>query len=1045
MNPFDDEVVQEYLAECHEHLSGIESDLLSIEQDGAEIDEQRVNKVFRAAHSIKGGAGFFNFNKIRDLAHKTENVLDLIRSRRTVPTAEVVNVLLLAFDKLHDMIANPAESQQADISEFAGALEQLATSGLPQESRQSLTRQLHFAIPGRRGSVSATEFDVDAARKTGKSIYLAEYDLLHDVPLRDTSPRAILTKLMQYGSLLDTAFDLESAGTLEEEPSNTLGLLVLYATCVDTDLIGTVMDIPESRIWRVCRDGTCQALGQSPNCDECEEPEEQEAAAVEPRAGTPAEVEAEAARAPVETCRQGPARPAPSHPETAPGSGSAAAAAGDTTVRLNVGLLDSLMNLAGELVLCRNQLTDAVGRADQAMVQAASQSISAVTSEVQEAVMRTRLQPVGNLFQKYTRFVRDTGKKLGKRVRLVMDANEVELDKTIVEGLSDPLSHMVRNAMDHGIEAPQARAAQGKAAEGTVSLKAWHEAGLVVVEVADDGKGLDGEKLAASAVEKGLLSAEAAAAMSDEQKLNLIFLPGFSTAEKISDISGRGVGMDVVKTNLDRLGGKLEIATKLGNGSAFRIKLPLTLAIIPSLMVSAGEERVAIPLVNVQKLTRIAPDERQEKIQRVGDAELLMLEDSVLPLVDLAQALGIEAKTSDNSGAQPPEAMNVVLVSAGAFRYGLVVKGLHDTLEIVVKPLAQRLKHLQEYAGATILGDGCVALILDIAGLAKVAGLAPEGAQATEVASLAGDTHQLLLFHNSPTEACGLPLGVVARVEKVRAEQVETVGGRRSMQYRGRSLPLVTLADTAQAGELVLDSELVVVVLERGSREIGLLAARPVDVMEADIEIDPFTYRQTGVIGSAILRERTTLILDPFEIAEKSWPGWGDDSKPDQTTAPAGRPGAAILLAEDSTFFREQTLRLLEEAGYRVRTAADGQEAWEILARDAASFQLVITDVEMPRMDGLQLTRKIRADRRAASLPVLMLTSLAGEEDIKRGQAAGATAYCVKLDRDQLLGAIGDLLAGASQPALAELSRSLAGEGNTDRARCDLEIEGEGR
>jgi two-component system, chemotaxis family, sensor kinase CheA len=469
---------------------------------------------------------------------------------------------------------------------------------------------------------------------------------------------------------------------------------------------------------------------------------------------------------------------------------------------------------------------------------------------------------------------------------------------------------------------------------------------------------------------------------------------------------------------------------------------------MPSLMVSAGEERVAIPLVNVQKLMRIAAGEVAQKIKRVGGARVLMLDDAVLPLVDLDAAPGIEAPAAGSGPGEFADALNVVLVSGGMFRYGLVVKGLHDTMEIVVKPLAQRLKHLQEYAGATILGDGSVALILDIAGLATVSGLAPEnsGAQVADVSSSQPiETHRLLLFQNSPTEACGLPLDVVARVEKVRAEQVETVGGRRSMQYRGRSLPLVTLADSARACELALGSDLVVVILERSGREIGLLASRPVDVLEADVEIDPFTYRQTGVIGSAILRELTTLILDPFEIAGKAWPGWNADSQPAQTKAQAGRAGASILVAEDSTFFREQILRLLEESGYRVRTAVDGQEAWEILAQDAASIQLVITDVEMPRMDGLELTRKIRADERASGLPVLMLTSLAGEEDIQRGQAAGATNYCVKLDRDQLLGAIHELLAGAGKPALAELSRGLARGRDPEQTQDTLETEGEAR
>ena len=1002
----DDEVVQEYLAECREHLSGIESDLLQMEQDGAQIDDERVNKVFRAAHSIKGGAGFFNFNKIRDLAHKTENVLDLIRSRRAVASPEVVNILLLAFDKLREMIDDPAASEQADISEFVRGLQDLTAAGVAAESKENVNVDISVAAPGRPARLRMTGFDFDTALKTGRSVYLAAYDLLNDIHRKGKHPLEVLKNLMAYGSLLDTAFDLSSAGTLEDSASKELYLEVLYATCLDTDLIGSVVEVPQARIWKVDRHGVCRAVVfETPAAEAAQtEPQPHENDAASPAAHA--------------------AAPRPGAGATAPTS-----AAADNTVRLHVTLLDSLMNLAGELVLCRNQLSDAVARGDQAMVETASQSIGLVTSDVQQAVMRTRMQPVANLFQKFTRFVRDSGRTLKKDVRLVIEANEVELDKTIIEGLSDPLSHMVRNAVDHGIEAPAARTAAGKPSEGTVYLRAWHEAGLVVVEVADDGKGLDPAKLASSAVSKGLISAEAAASMTREEKLDLILLAGFSTAERVSDLSGRGVGMDVVKTNMDRLGGKLEIRSEIGAGSSFRIKLPLTLAIIPSLLVSAGEDRVAVPLVNVQKLIRIDAADAASRIQCVGSTRVLVLEDALVPLVDLAGALEITTDVEKRDGRG--EATNIVLVGGVAFRYGLVVARLHETMEIVVKPLGRRLKHLQQYAGATILGDGCVALILDVAGVAAVAGLAPESGAAAHNAEAAGqqaETHRLLMVQNSATEPCALPLHVVARVEKIRPEQVEFVGGRRSMQYRGRSLPLITLADSARVAELALDDNLVVVVLELSGQSLGLLAARPVDVVEADVEIDSSTLRQTGVMGSAIIRERTTLILDAFELAD-SVRREGESAGREETPQAQDSAGATVLFAEDSTFFREHTSKLLREAGYKVLAAPDGEEAWEILNQRSGEIQAVLTDVEMPRLDGLEFTRRIRGDGRFARLPIVMLTSLAGEDDVRRGQMAGATTYCIKLDRDQLLETMREVLAGirkrGDDSGLAELSRSV--------------------
>jgi two-component system chemotaxis sensor kinase CheA len=1019
MSDFDDDVIQEYLAESREHLAGIENDLLAMEQGGAEIDEERVNKVFRAAHSIKGGAGFFDLNQIRELAHKIENVLDLIRSRQAEPTAEVVNILLLAFDKLRDLIDNPAESRQADISQFVTQLEELAAARLPQRRKSSLRRKAGISTASRQTNVSVTGFDFDSARRSGKLVYLLEYDLIHDIQRKHKKPMEVVKELMRFGAILDTAFDLDSIGTLEESPSNRLLLDVLYATALGPELIGSVAEIPAERIWTAARNGSCQPL---PATDPWPVPPDAPGPAVE-FVGAQAAGEAPAATA--EDAPSVPAAPPAASPgEAPPAEGSPA----DATVRLNVAVLDALMNLAGELVLGRNQLSDAIARRDPAMVQAASQRIGVVTGEVQDAVMRTRMQPVGNLFQKFPRLVRDTARKLGKEVQLVEEGGDVELDKTIIEGLSDPLTHLVRNAIDHGIETAALRRARGKPAAGTVFLRAWHEAGLVIVEVSDDGGGLDAEKIAAAAVSKRLVAPEAAAAMPEEEKLALIFLPGLSTAARVSDVSGRGVGLDVVKTNLDRLGGKVEIQSLAAKGAAFRIKLPLTLAIIPSLLVSSGDDRLAIPLANVQELARIPAADAAQRIDRVGSASVLMLRDGIVPLVHLERVLDLPAPRAARAAA-----MNVVVLSGGSSRYGLVVERLHGTVEIVVKPLGRHLKHLREYAGATILGDGCVALILDAAGLAAVAGLAAQekSARAAPQAAPVEETHHLLLFRNSAGEACAVPLHAVARVLKVQPAEVERVGGRRTMQHRGHNLPLVMLADIARVEQAPLDHDSIVVVMEAGGREFGLLAARPVDVIEAALDIDPFTLRQPGVAGSAIWRGRTTLVLDPGGLAGAAWP----EAMAQPGERHAAADGPTVLVAEDSAFFREQVVRILESEGYRTQGAADGQAAWEILQRRADEIALLVSDIEMPRLDGLQLTRAIRAWDRTAALPVVMLTSLAGDDDMERGRAAGATAYCIKLDRDQLLAAVRESLGhGAPQEArpdemgLPRLARHLIDE-----------------
>ncbi len=992
----DDELLQDYLAECREHLATIETDLLAIERGGADIDEQLVNRVFRAAHSIKGGAGFFDLVKIRELAHKTENALELIRSFQMVPTPKVVSILLMAFDKLRDLIANHRESNQVEIGEFVSALTALTAGSLPADQKSSLTEQVEMQLPEPDKHIQVSAFDLTQARKGAKSIYLIEYDLIHDVQRRGKTPWEVFKGLIQCGTILETAFDLDSAGTLDDEPSNRLMLEVLYATVLEPDLIGQVVEVPPDRVFLIEKNGQSKALGSPAVKPPAKSKRKPRGKTPEPPARQPVSQEPAVAPPPALAHAH---HPAPLEP-AAKIPAAASVAPAETTIRLNVTLLDSLMTLAGELVLGRNQLNESLARTDERGIRSGAQRVSLVTSELQEVVTQTRMQPVGGLFSKFPRLVRDLARDLGKEVEIRLEGAEVEIDKTILEGLSDPLTHMVRNAVDHGIESSAERLAAGKPSGGTVILRASHQAGQVVIEISDDGKGLVTEKIAASSLAKGLVTREQLQSMSDREKMALIFLPGVSTAEKLSDVSGRGVGMDVVKTNLDRLGGKIEIDSTPGKGSRFRIKLPLTLAIIPSLLVSNGGQRFAIPQVSVGELIRISHAQIAQRTDRVGDAEVLNLRDRMVPLVYLADALSLPR----SEAAQ--RALNVVLVDTGAFEYGLVVDELHDTVEIVVKPLGRHLKGIPDYAGATILGDGRVAVILDVAGLAARVALTAGAAEALsrqEAADAAsGERHSLLLFQNAPGEVCAVPIEQVSRIERVRTEQIEYLGGRRTMQHRGASLPVVTLHDAAAVGELTQEQRWVVIVFESMGQPLGLLAAEPLDMVEAALAIDTVTLRQPGVAGSAVLKNRTILILDIFDLAAAARPEWAQQLAPAAPMGNATSVAPTVLVADDSDFFRSQVQRLAEAVGCRVLAAEDGQAAWELLDQHAGDVCLVATDIEMPRLDGLALTRQIRADQRFAGLPIIALSSLAGEEEIARGMAAGVTEYQVKLNKDEL-------------------------------------------
>jgi two-component system chemotaxis sensor kinase CheA len=741
----------------------------------------------------------------------------------------------------------------------------------------------------------------------------------------------------------------------------------------------------------------------------------------------------------------------------------------ETSLRVHVSVLDQLMTLAGELVLSRNQLLQSITSGDHRGSETAGQRIDLITSELQEAIMLTRMQSIGNVFNKFPRVVRDLAQTLGKQTELTLEGKDVELDKTIIEAIGDPLTHLVRNSVDHGIEAPSVRQQAGKNPTGQIYLKAYHEAGQVNIEISDDGKGLDGNRLAVKAVEKGLITEDQAKLMSTREKVNLIFLPGFSTAEKITDVSGRGVGMDVVKTNLDQLGGIIDIDSEMGKGTTIRIKLPLTLAIIPCQIVLTGGERYAIPQVNLEELLRIPAEQVRNRIERVGNADVVRLRGNLLPLIRLADVIEVEAQYMDsNTGRRKPDrrksiadrrskkspliadesqenteevpvqerrkedshepkerrfhadsALNIVVVSTGAMKYGLVVDELNDSEEIVVKPLGRDLKKCKGYAGATIMGDGRVALILDVSNLAQMAGLmsveatsrAAEVAEAEMEANRASqDKQALLIFRNAEDEQFAAPLNLVERIEKIKQTDVENVGGKRVIKYRGGSLPLFSIDEVAAVKPLADLDNMLVIVFVVADREVGLLAMGPVDAQEINLTIDGTTLRQEGIMGSAIINDQTTLLVDIFEIVKTLNPQWFET--PEMLQSEAGE-APTILFAEDSSFFRNQVKGSMEKEGFNVIEAEDGAIAWDLLQENADSVSLVVTDIEMPNMDGFSLTKQIKQSPAFSHLPVIALTTLAGEEDIAQGAKVGIDDYQIKLDREKLLNSIHNFLRAA--------------------------------
>jgi len=946
----DDEILQGFIEESLEHLADIENDLLAIEEDGADIDEDLVNKVFRAAHSIKGGAGFMGLTVIQDLSHVMENVLGLIRSSKLIPTPEIINVLLQASDKLNTMIEDVSNSNEYDIEEHLTPLNAIYN-----------------------GDVGQPAADEDAAPETEPPS-----DESAEAPAVETKPEIKQEK---------------------EEP----------------------------------------VLEASPQTAPEPPPEP-------------------VAKAPVQ-----PPPPAPKKatPKAAAPKKTAAKVKVDSSIRVHVSLLDSLMTLAGELVLSRNQLLQTITSGDVISAESVGQRIDLITSELQEAIMLTRMQPIGNVFGKFPRVVRDLSSKLNKEIDLTIVGKDVELDKTIIESINDPLTHLVRNSVDHGIELPEDRKQLGKPSRGLVTLKAYHAAGQVVIEIIDDGKGLDGEVLAEAAINKGLITPEQAQLMSEKEKVNLILLPGFSTAKEVTDVSGRGVGMDVVKTNLDQLGGQVDLISEVGQGTTISIKLPLTLAIIPCQIIMTGGERYAIPQVNLEELLRIPASQVKDRIERVGNAEVVRLRGNLLPLIRLADVLNIERtyydqnddsykkdrreRISDRRGKEtslmPDEeallrnkekaareadrsandrrftassALNIVVVSNGSMKYGLIVDKLQDSEEIVIKPLGKHLQSCKGYAGATIMGDGRIALILDVTNLAIMADLtsldgsdrASEVAQAAEdLVKAQKDKQALLTFRSSEDEQFAVPLNQVERIEKVKRSDIEELGGKRVMQYRGGSLSLISVDDVAMVQPIADNDDLLVIVFNIASQIVGLLAIGPIDAMEISVSVDEATLKQPGIMGSTIIDGQTTMLVDIFEVVGNLFPDWFDDQEIYEVEEEGGTT-PTILIAEDSNFFRTQVKNYMTESGYDVIAGEDGAITWELLQEHADEVTMVVTDIEMPNMNGLELTETIRRDPRFKDIPIIALTTLAGEEDVAKGKAVGIDEYHIKLDKEKLMASV---------------------------------------
>jgi len=963
-----DDLVQEFLEETNEALARLDSDLVRLEADPS--DRTCLDGVFRLMHTVKGTSGFMNLVRLESVAHAAENVLSKVRDGELEIDSAMVTAVLGAVDRIGQITRDWSES-----------------GAEPQGDDSDVLDRLKAAASGDAAAEPVAEETPDDGDSAGLPPELAELTLedLPAEPAREVKDGEVsleeLERIFQETEV-DAAEPEPQDAEFEPEAPGPETAPVAQADGDDAEII--VLDDADA----------APALADSepdePIADAAPAPEPEPAAEAAPNAPADMarEIESRLGAAPADASKPGEAK-------TAGDTGRGAVVS--QNIRVNVELLENLMTMVGELVLSRNQLLQMVRADADSEYNQPLQRLSRITSDLQEGVMKARMQPIGNAWQTLPRVVRDLSNELGKKAVLTMDGEETELDRQVLELIKDPLTHMVRNAVDHGLETPEIRQANGKPAAGSVTLTARHEGGHIVIELSDDGKGLDFDRIREKALEKGVADAEALQGMTQQQLGRLIFHPGFSTAAKVTNVSGRGVGMDVVKTNIEKIGGAVDITSKPGHGSTFEIKIPLTLAIVSALIIEAGHERFAIPQICVQELVRATPDS-EHRIEWVEKAPLLRLRGNLLPLLFLDESLGLRGE-DEPASADRREAFVVVLQS-GSFRFGVVVDRVFDTEEIVVKPVAGILRDLTMFSGNTILGDGSVVMILDPNGLSSQAADVDAHAEADGDEAMAEDDDllTLLVFQAGGEEPRAVPLSLIERLEEFKADQVERSSGHPMVKYRDTLMPLMTL-DGQRIGER---ASLPVIVFMDDGKAVGLVVDKILDIVDETLELK-LSSQTAGLLGSAVVAGKATDILDVghfVETANKTFfSGKGAERKSRYALK------KRVLFAEDSGFFRNLVKPLLEQAGFDVTVEETGDAAFARLER-GEEFDIIVSDIEMPGMSGFEFAEAVRRRPELALTPMIALTNCYSEQDIKRGREAGFTDYVRKIDHDSLSAAL---------------------------------------
>lgn len=944
-----DDLLSEFITETSESINEVDMQLVEFEKDPQ--NEAILGNIFRLVHTVKGTCGFLGLPRLESVAHAGENVLDKYRDGALSVTPDGVSLVLKCIDTIRSLVEELAETAaepEGNDAELIEQLNALAGGGAAPPPKVEGILQQEAAAEEATATTAAGGFPVAAE-------LLAEYEEVSGgADEAEEAPSAAPGGFPVAAELLAEYEEVTGASPMtpeEEAAAEAAANAEMEAMLAEADAAEAVeaADAAEA-------EETAKALAATPNVPA-------KAAEKKPAANKPAAKEA----VPVQA-----------------------------SLRVNVDVLENLMTMVSEMVLTRNQLLQMIRGHEDSEFTVPIQRLSHITTDLQEGVMKTRMQPIGNAWAKLPRIVRDLSIETGKKIDLQMLGADTELDRQVLDLIKDPLTHMVRNSADHGLEIPADRQAVGKPELGTITLNAYHEGGHIIIQIADDGKGLPMDRIRNKCIENGLLTETELEDMTDQQIQQYIFKAGFSTAEKVTSVSGRGVGMDVVRTNIEKIGGTIELKSEEGKGSTFTIKIPLTLAIVAALIVESCGEKFAVPQISVLELVR-ASSRSEYNIEVINESPVLRLRNRLLPLVNLGDLL----KLSSGKRQDLDEETFIIVAQVGTYSFGIIVDRVFDTEEIVVKPTAPILRDIPFYSGNTILGDGSVIMILDPNGIAnatgEVSGPSNEhGASESEGAGTreGDESVSMLIFRAGGEELKAVPLALIARLEEIDMKDVESSHGEHMVQYRGQLMPMVPFSNDH---EWKTEGRQAVLVFTEQDRSMGLVVDEIVDIVEDRLKVE-ITTANPGLIGSAVIDGRATDVVDAGYYLTKAFPDWFGSSG----SEPGAISGKNALLVDDSPFFRNLLSPLLSVAGFNVTTAESAVDALA-LRESGRAFDVIISDIEMPNMDGFAFAEDVRSDPRWGNVPMVALSAHATDQDFEKGRSVGFNDYVAKSDREELM------------------------------------------